>query len=161
MATDPERLARGSTPDPPRPSDGDALRLLPLIPTSEPAFPLLHPYVEVVYAPLLGPTAVLLARSLGRHLMASRGPAMVSPVVLALALGLRATQDHPLGKRAALRHALDRLEHAHLVDWLNDTDLGVRTGVPAVSEQTLNKLPPPAKSAHQHFLAVLGAKPTS
>ncbi|HET6753327.1 MAG TPA: hypothetical protein VFH23_05175 [Jiangellaceae bacterium] len=156
MATDLERLALRNAPDPPRPSDGDALRLLPLTPASEPAFPLLHPYVEVVYAPIVGPTAVLLARSLGRHLMATPGPATVSPVVLALALGLRATHDHPLGKRAALRHALDRLEHAHLVRWLGDTDLGVHTGAPAVNERTLSKLPPPARAAHQHFIAAFG-----
>jgi hypothetical protein len=158
MATDLKRLPPGNGPDP-RPSDGDALRLLPLTPTSEPSFPLAHPYLEVVYAPVLGPTAVLLARSLGRQLMASRGPATVSAVVVALGLGLRATQEHPLGRRAALRHALDRLEHAHLVRWLGETDLGVHTGAPAVNERTLCKLPPPARAAHQHFLTALAARP--
>jgi hypothetical protein len=111
MSTADERPAPGNDPAP-RPSDGDALRLLPLMPTSEPSFSLAHPYVEIVYAPLLGPTAVLLARSLGRHLIMSRGPATISAVVLSRGLGLRATQEHPLGKRAALRHGLNRLEHA-------------------------------------------------
>jgi hypothetical protein len=119
------------------------------------------PPTPIVYAPLLGPTAVLLARSLGRHLMASRGPATVSAVVLALGLGLRATQEHPLGRQAALRHALDRLEHAHLVRWLGDTDLGVHTAAPVVNERTLTKLPPSARVAHEHFVAAVRVQVTS
>jgi hypothetical protein len=82
-------------------------------------------------------------------------------VVLALALGLRAANDHPLGKRAALRHALDRLEHAHLVRWLDNADLGVHTGAPALNDRTLYKLPPPARAAHERFVAGLLPRPAS
>jgi hypothetical protein len=93
--------------------------------------------------------------------LATRAQSTFSPLSLALALGLRATHDHPIGKRAALRQALDRLEHAHLVRWLGDTELGVRTGAPAVNERTLNKLPLTARAAHQHFVAAVRPTATS
>ena len=46
----------------PQPADGLRLRLLPA--ASEPAFPLEHDYFEIVYTPLVGPTAVLLTRAM-------------------------------------------------------------------------------------------------
>jgi hypothetical protein len=154
MATNPEQPTSDDGRNADRPASA-ALRLVPLSPPREPSFPLLHPYLEVVYAPLLGPTAVLLARRLGHHLTANRGPVTVDVVLLARDLGVRATQNHPLGKRAALRRALDRLEHAHLVRWQGETDLGVLTGAPVLSDQTLAKLPASARKAHDHFLAMV------
>ena len=93
----------------------DALRLTPLRCTSAPSFALTHPYLELVYGPILGPTAVLVARNLGRRLAATSGPITVSVVAIAVELGLRASHDEPLGKQSPVRHAIDRLEHTHLV----------------------------------------------
>ncbi len=90
----------------------------------------LHPYLEVVYGPILGPTAVLVARNLGRRLAAATGPITVSVVAIALELGLRPSHDEPLGKHSHVHHAIDRLEHTRLVRWLAHHHLVVQTEVP-------------------------------
>lgn len=99
----------------------------------EPSFPLAHPYFEIVYAPLLGPTAVLLARAMARHLEAAGGPTTVCPVELALEVGIRSSSTDPLGRRSHLVHAIDRLAHDHVISRLGDRVLGVRVAVPPLS----------------------------
>jgi hypothetical protein len=133
----------------------DALRLTPMRCSSTPSFALTHPYLELVYGPILGPAAVLVARNLGRRLAAATGPITVSVVAVALELGLRASHDEPLGKHSHLRHAIDRLEHTHLVQWLAHDHLAVQTEVPVANEHTLARLPASAAKAHHHFLAAL------
>ena len=61
-----------------RPTKG--LHLQPLPPCSDPAFPVLHEYFEVIYGPLIGPASVLLARNLARHVTMAGGPVTVCPV---------------------------------------------------------------------------------
>lgn len=153
-------VASGQTPSGKGASDGPsgALRLTPLPALRMPAFPLRHLYVEVVYAPLLGPAAVLVAKNLGRHLDAERGPVTVSIVDIAFEVGLRASHDEPLGQRSRLRHAIDRLVHDHIVQWLGPADLGVHTSVPIASERALAKLPQAAREAHYRFVADLQSK---
>lgn len=131
----------------------DELRLTPLPCTSAPSFALTHPYLEVVYGPILGPTAVLVARNLGRRLAAASGPITVSVVAIGFELGLRASHKEPLGKRSPVRHAIDRLKHTHLVQWLAPDHLAVQTEVPAANERTLARLPESAAEAHRHFVA--------
>jgi len=133
----------------------DALRLTSLPSPSGPSFPLTHLYLEIVYGPILGPAAVLVARNLGRRLTAAGGPVTVSVVAVALELGLRASHDEPLGRRSHLRHGIDRLEHSHLVSWLADDYLGVQTHVPVANDRTVAKLPASAARAHLHFLKTL------
>lgn len=133
----------------PQPVDGLRLRTLPA--ASEAAFPLAHSYFEIVYAPLLGPTAVLLARAMARHLDAAAGPTTVCPVELALEVGIRASSTDPLGKKSHLVHAIDRLTHDRIVSRLGHRVLGVRTAVPPLSVRALEKLPPPAREAHERY----------
>lgn len=132
-----------------------ALHLTPLQPTAVRSFGLSHPYVEIVYMPLVGPTSVLLLRYLGRLLGASRDPVAVCAASLAKELGLRARSDDPLGKLSSLRKAIDRLEHPRLVRWLDDNHLGIMTEAPAISDRTRAKLPPAARSAHDQFVRVV------
>ena len=132
------------------------LVLRPLQPRPGPSFPLHHLYVELVYRPSLGPSGVMLARHLGRVLAAHGDkPARVCPAALSLELGLRASSDEPLGARSRLRQAINRLERLHIVRWQQPRHLGILTEVPPVSERILDKLPPEARRAHDHFVEVI------
>ncbi|MCZ2110588.1 MAG: hypothetical protein LC118_13650 [Dehalococcoidia bacterium] len=130
----------------PEPAEGLRLRALPA--AGERAFPLEHEYFEVVYAPLIGPTAVLLARAMARHLQAAGGPTTVCPVELAMEVGIRASNTDPLGKKSHLVHAIDRLAHDRIVSRLGDRVLGVRVAIPPLSARALEKLPTAARVAH-------------
>lgn len=149
-----ESRGNGADPSHRRPQSEQGLRLRPLIARGEPSFPLAHAYFEIVYAPLLGPTAVLLARAMVRHLEAAGGPTTVHPVELALEIGIRASSVDPLGKRSHLVHALDRLAHDRIVTRLSDRVLGVRLAVPPLSARALEKLPALARGAHDDFVAL-------
>ncbi|MCZ7537846.1 MAG: hypothetical protein M5T61_19250 [Acidimicrobiia bacterium] len=127
------------------------MRLRALPAASEPAFPLEHAYFEIVYAPLLGPTAVLLARAMARHLDAAGGPTTVCPVELALQVGIRASSTDPLGRKSHLVHAIDRLAHDRIVSRLSDRVLGVHLAVPTLSDRALAKLPMPVRQAHDRY----------
>lgn len=129
--------------------------MTPLRCTSAPSFALTHPYLELVYGPILGPAAVLVARNLGRRLAATSGPITVSVVAIALELGLRASHDEPLGKHSHLRHAIDRLEHTHFVQWLAHDHLAVQTEVPVANEHTLARVPDSATKARHRYLATV------
>lgn len=143
----------GARPTDREPERVPGLRLRALPAASEPAFPLEHAYFEIVYAPLLGPTAVLLARAMARHLHTAGGPTTVCPVELALEVGIRASSTEPLGRKSHLVHAIDRLAHDHIVSRLGDRVLGVRVAVPALSTRALERLPAPALEAHHDFIA--------
>ena len=135
---------------------GKTLRLRPLRACCEPAFPLEHAYFEIVYTPVLGPTAVLLARAMVRHLEAAGGPTTVSPVELALEVGIRASSTDPLGRKSHLVHAIDRLAHDHIVSRLGDRVLGVHVAISPLSTRALEKLPAPAREAHDLFTGQTG-----
>lgn len=128
--------------------EAGSLRLTPLPPVTQPAFALTHPYFEFVYAPTLGPAAVLVARRLGRVLVNRGAPIAVSAVALSLELGLRASHNEPLGKNSSLRHALDRLAHERIIKWFDEHHIGVHTAVPVVSKQVRDRLPPNIRDIH-------------
>jgi hypothetical protein len=151
---DAEIVGNGSDPVRHQPKPVQGLRLRPLRARGEPAFPLAHPYFEIVYAPLLGPTAVLLARAMARHLAAARGPTTVCPVELALEIGIRASSTDPLGRKSHLVHAIDRLAHDHVISRLGDRVLGVRVAVSPLSARALDKLPAPVLAAHHDLVAL-------
>lgn len=134
----------------PEPTEGLRLRALPAI--SDPAFPLHHDYFEIVYTPLIGPTGILLARAMARHLEDASGPTTVCPIELSHELGIRASNTDPLGKKSHLVHAIDRLVHDHIITHLGDRTLGVRTAVPALSSRALAKLPAVARAAHRRVM---------
>lgn len=132
-----------------------ALRLTPIPPTTCPSFPLTHPYVELVYAPRLGPSAVLVARYLGRVLAANDKPVTICPAALSLELGMRSRNEEPLGRNSRLRRAIDRLARERLVQWIDDQHLAVFTAAPAVSSRARDALPPAARHAHDRFVNVI------
>ena len=140
------------------PDPVEGLRLRPLPAVSDPAFPLDHDYFEIAYTPLVGPTAVLLARAMGRHLDAAGGPTTVCPIELALEVGIRASGSDPLGRRSHLVHALDRLVHDHVVSRSGDRVLGVRMAIPPLSDRAVAKLPAPARAAHHQLLGTLAGE---
>lgn len=137
-------------PDPPSPTQG--LRLRPLPPCSEPAFPLCHEYFEVVYGPLIGPTSVLLARNLARHVIAAGGPVTICPIELSLELGLRASHSEPIGTTSPLTKAIKRLRDHRLVEHIDPATLGVVMGVSPLSLRALGKLPESVQRAHNQFV---------
>ncbi len=145
----------GARPSDRRPEPIAGLRLRALPAASEPAFPLEHAYFEIVYAPLVGPTAVLLARAMARHLDFAGGPTTVCPVQLALEVGIRASSTDPLGRKSHLVHAIDRLAHDRIVSPLGDRVLGVHVAVPALSARALEKLPATARHAHALYALVV------
>ena len=141
---------------PAHPGAGTGWLQLSLIPMrTQPSFPLTHTYFEVVYAPILGPSAVLVARHLARKLATADDGVAVCPATLARELGLRAGGDDPLGRRSRLRRAIDRLEHHHLARWFDDQHLGLVSAAPALSTRTRDTLPPAARRAHDRILEVI------
>lgn len=134
----------------PRPTQG--LHLQPLPPCSDPAFPVLHEYFEVVYGPLIGPASVLLARNLARHVTTAGGAVTICPIELSLELGLRASHDEPIGKTSNLVRAIDRLAHHRLARHLETNTLGVVVYVPPLTATALSKLPDSIRRAHGRYV---------
>lgn len=145
--------SRARSDEPPSPVNG--LRLRPLPPCSGPAFPVCHEYFEVVYGPLLGPTSVLLARNLARHLEAAGGPVTVCPIEISLEVGLRASHHEPLGKSSHLAKAVDRLAHHRVVKHLGMGTLGVIVQVPPLADGALGGLPVSVRRTHERFVLEL------
>lgn len=139
MTTGTAGSARRPAGEEPEPIEG--LRLRPLPAVSHRAFPLDHDYVEIAYTPLVGPSAVLLARAIARHLDAAGGPTTVCAVVLASEVGFRASSGDPLGRRSHLVHAVNRLVHDHVGAPVDERVLGVRMAVPPLSDRAAAKLP--------------------
>lgn len=131
------------------------LRLRPLPVTSEPSFSLDHEYFEIAYAPLVGPTAILVARAMSRHLDCANGPVTVCPLDLALEVGIRANTADPLGKRSHLVRAVERLVHDRIVVRLDDRVLGVSCRVPPLGRGRLERLPAAARRRHEEILAAV------
>lgn len=134
----------------------EVLRLEALPAIGDLAFPLTHDYFGIVYAALVGPTAVLLARAMARHLESTDSPTMVCPVDLALEVGIRASSTDPLGKKSHLVHAIDRLAHDRIVVRVGIGTLGVRVAIQPVSLRTLRKLPAVAREAHLKLAEATG-----
>lgn len=128
------------------------LRLRPLPPCGDQAFPVLHDYFEVIYGPMIGPTSLVLARALNRHLADADGPVTVCPVELSLEIGLRARFDNPIGSTSHLAKALDRLAHHRLIEHVDPATLGVVVEVPPFSARALGKLPEYVQRAHNRFI---------
>jgi hypothetical protein len=148
-----EHSGNGSEPPGQRRRPVTGLRLRPLPPCADPAFPVLHDYFEMVYGPLIGPTSTLLARALNRHLTDAGGPVTVCPIELSLELGLRASRREPVGKTSPLAKALDRLAQHRLVTHLGDETLGVVVTVPPITDRSVPRLPRSAQRAHRLFAA--------
>lgn len=135
----------------------ERMRLRALPAASGPAFPLSHEYFEIVYAPLVGPSSVLLARAMFRHLDSAGGSTTVLLAELAMEVGVRGTDNKPMGKRSHLARSIDRLVHDRIVVRQGVAALGVRIAVPPLNDHTLDKLPPATRAAHRVILKQLDA----
>jgi hypothetical protein len=137
--------------------DGTGIRVVPDAPAPGPGFPLDHPYLEVVYGPLIGPTAIVLARALERAVRRSGGPVGVDVRELARELGLQSSAERSVGPRSSLARALKRLEFVRVARWKERGVLAVVSAVPAVSQRVLDRLPAVARDAHFEYMAELGS----
>lgn len=153
MATEPTDSPSNLPSERSRPVEGLRLRPLPLC--SDPSFSLSHEYFEVVYGPLIGPTSVLLARNLARHIAAAGGPVTVCPIEISREVGLRASHDEPIGKGSHLAKALDRLAHHRLVRPIGLEELGIVVEVPPVGDRALARLPDSVRARHTQLLQML------
>ena len=117
-----------------------------------PAFPLTHDYFEIVWAPALGPTPVLLARAVARRLDGSGGAVVLSLPCLARAIGVRSASLEPMGAKSPLGRALRRLLHHGILVAMAEDSVGLRLAVPAVSQRVLGTLPHEARVAHERFV---------
>jgi hypothetical protein len=118
--------------------------------------PLVGPYTELVWGPLVGPTAVLLSRrlSLIRH-----GPATDTVDLRALAANLGVGGNdgaEVLGRHHRIVVALTRAEHYGLLEWKpEDATIGVTGWVPEVSPRLQRRLPDEALARHHQILGAL------
>lgn len=140
-------------------ADGDreeALSIHPITPDHSGTLPVGDDYFEIVYGPLIGPTSVLLARALVRHITEAGGGTRVVADQLAREVGIRSQSAEPLGRRSQLAKSLRRLEHHRLVLQLDGGRLGVMTRVPHLSERAVSTLPEAARVHHRMVIEMLG-----
>ena len=129
------------------------IRVVQDLAAREPSFSLDHVYFEVVYGPLVGPTAVVLARALGRALERAGGTTEADLRELARELGLQSAGDRGPGARSPLARALRRLEHIRVTRWKERGVLAVVAAAPSVSPRVLEGLPVAAQDLHFEYVA--------
>lgn len=138
-------------------SASHTVRLRPLALVAGDRFPMDHIYFEVVYAPLLGPTAVLLARAMTRRIVTAGGPVNVDLSELAREIGVGARRSDNVGKKSHIVRAIDRLKHAHVVADLGDHTIGVRAEVPALSSRAVDRMPAMIRDIHAALVTNAGS----
>ncbi|HEX9994014.1 MAG TPA: hypothetical protein VGB14_13885 [Acidimicrobiales bacterium] len=138
-------------PGPPHPP-ARPLRVVAWIdPALHHGFGLQHPYVEVAWTPVLGPTAVLAARRL--DLLLGRHPDGVDIDVADLAAQLGVGARGTGGKWSPIVRSLERLERFGFARWDPHTDrFHLRTAVPALPRQLLDRLPATVVDEHHALL---------
>lgn len=136
-----------------RSTSGLRLRALPSC--GQPEFPVEHPYFELVYGPVIGPSAFMVARNFARRLHAADGLVTACPIEVARETGLRASHGEALGRKSQLVKTIARLQRNHLVHPDVDGVLGVVVAVPPISTRWLDQIPATAVAAHHGLLAAL------
>lgn len=128
------------------------LRLTPVNAPAGPSFALDHPYIELVYAPLIGASAVLFLRRAALLLRDGAEDIDIDPVVLAREIGLRSNSERPLGGRSPLMGVFRRLQHSRLIKWTEPNRIDIYREVPPVSARDLVKLPESARRLHERYV---------
>jgi hypothetical protein len=116
-------------------------------------FPLEDPYLEEVYASVLGPSSVLFLRRAGRLLADHPDGVNLDVVDLSRSLGLGARPDtRDVGRNSPLRRTMDRLVRFRMASWRDDDRLAVHTKVPALERHRVARLPETVQTAHHRLL---------
>lgn len=106
-------------------------------------------YAERFWLPLLGPSAVLLARQLADRLDAEPAGFTLVTEESSRSLGL----GPPAGRRSPYHRTLSRLEQFRLVHPDGDDVLLARRRLPGLSRSQVAKLPTGAREAHEAWKA--------
>jgi hypothetical protein len=114
-------------------------------------FPVQHPYVEMLWLPVIGPSAAWMLRRLAGWASAFPDGTTVVLPELSESLGLGATS----GAASSVQRTLRRLVMFRLARW-SDV-LEVRTTVPAVSERQLARMSSGLVHAHDRMTARVNA----
>jgi hypothetical protein len=101
-------------------------------------WPILHPYVEIVYGSILGPTAVQMARMLDR-MHRPEGQTFVDISEIAGVLGV---------KPSVARHGLDRLERFGVLR-IAGTSIILRSHLTPLRAKAVERLPMMARTYHE------------
>ena len=120
--------------------------------TTVPGFPLLHPYVEMVWLPVIGPSTAWLLRRLGGWMLACPDGLTVVLPELSESLGLGWSS----GPNSSLQRSMRRLMRFGLARWSDGFE--VVTMVPPVSEGRLARLSPSLVRAHDRLFQALVAE---
>lgn len=118
-------------------------------PDNADGFPLLHPYLEQVWLPILGPSTILALRSIGRRLGTDLRPFRLELADLAAELGL----GSGTGRNSIVCRTVGRAErfgHARILD---PAHLEVVALVRPVPEPLRTRLPHTARIAHDAMTA--------
>lgn len=119
----------------------------PSAPVRRAGFALDHPYLEQCWAPIVGPTSVLLLRRM--PMLWREGLSVeVDPAELAASLGL----GTGTGRNSPLVRTLDRLERFGFAQQRILGDLEVFTEVAPVADRQLDRLPAWSRQRHQVLL---------
>jgi hypothetical protein len=110
-------------------------------------FPLDHPYVERCWAPILGPSSVLVLRRMPELFKGSADP-FVHLDELGRGLGIGGT-----GKHSVIRRTIDRLVSHRFAAWSAPGELDLYTEVPPLSAARLERVPDFVKRDHDALLA--------
>jgi hypothetical protein len=105
------------------------------------------PYVEQVWAGVIGPSALLVLRRLP-VLWREREPAVVDLRELGQSLGLGPS----LARSGRTWKTIERLLGFGMADWLPGDELGVRTEVAPLSARQLSRLPEWTRQVHDRLL---------
>ena len=122
--------------------------------------PLAGPYTELVWGPLVGPTAVLAARRLSLARL-QPGDGSINLHVLASNLGVGYSDAQVVARGRRIVVALARAQHYGLIEWdIEHAVIGVSGWVPEVPPRLLCRLPPEARRHHVQILGTLGTSRT-
>lgn len=112
-------------------------------------FPLLHPYIEQVWLPLIGPSSVLLLRHVGRHFGTDLNiyDADLNQVAAEVGLGVGN------GKNAPIRRVIERLIFFGHITYLEPNLLEVNVMIRRVGLKALGKLPTATFETHRLMTA--------
>ncbi|HYZ98798.1 MAG TPA: hypothetical protein VE575_08620 [Acidimicrobiales bacterium] len=111
-------------------------------------FPVLEPYVELVWLPVIGPSATWMLRRLDAWLPPAPGRVMIDVAELGQVLGLGGS----VAANATVQRTMGRLVRFGLAEWSDQ--LRVRTVVPPLSSRRLARLPARVREAHEALIAV-------